>query len=161
MHATVIDTLRYADLLKEAGVDARQAGAMARALNAELTEGLVTKADLDKATQRLEKKVDLGFARSDAKFEAMDTRFEAMDTKFEALASQFKTQSRHVFLILAVIAALGLYNAVRPHIASGPEHVAARTAPAEATGGTAPAPRQGVAVAPVCGRDLVAGSGSA
>ena len=38
--ANVIDTLRYADRLKEAGIETGQAEAMARALNAELTEGL-------------------------------------------------------------------------------------------------------------------------
>ena len=49
MNATVIDTLRYANRLKNAGVEAGQAEAMSRALNHELIEGLATKADLDNA----------------------------------------------------------------------------------------------------------------
>ena len=202
MNGTVIDTLRYADRLKAAGVEPGQAEAMSRALNAELTEGLVTKTDLDAATaalradlggaiRELEQKVDAGFAAingkfpaidgkfdaidgkfdaidgrfdaidgrfdaidgkfdaidakfaamdgrfeamdakfdamdgkfgamdgkfgaMDAKFDAMDGKFGAMDAKFEGLRSQFTSQSRHVFLILALIASLGLYNAIAP-----------------------------------------------
>ena len=53
MNPTVIDTLRYADRLKAAGVEPGQAEAMSRALNAELTEGLATKSDLDAATAEL------------------------------------------------------------------------------------------------------------
>ena len=151
MNANVIDTLRYADRLKEAGVETGQAEAMARALNAELTEGLATKADLRNAIAKLENKVDRGFAAVDAKFDAMeakfdgkfdameakfdgkfdamearldameakfDAKFEAMDAKFEALAGQFKSQSRHVFLVLALVVALGLYNAIAPRFAA-------------------------------------------
>ena len=188
MNGTVIDTLRYADRLKAAGVEPGQAEAMSRALNAELTEGLVTKTDLDAATaalradlggaiRKLEQKVDAGFAAisveflaidgkfaaidgkfdaidgkfdaidgkfdamdakfdamdakfdamdgkfdaidgkfdaMDAKFDAMDAKFGALDAKFEGLRSQFASQSRHVFLILALIASLGLYNAIAP-----------------------------------------------
>lgn len=167
MNGTVIDTLRYADRLKAAGVEPSQAEAMSRALNAELTEGLVTKTDLDAATaalradlggaiRELEQKVDAGFAAingefpaidgkfaaidgrfdavdgkfdaidgkfdamdgkfdaMDAKFGAMDAKFGALDAKFEGLRSQFASQSRHVFLILALIASLGLYNAIAP-----------------------------------------------
>ncbi len=45
MNATVIDTLRYANSLKAAGVEPRQAEAMSRAINDELTEGVATKRD--------------------------------------------------------------------------------------------------------------------
>lgn len=160
MNGTVIDTLKLADRLKAAGVEPSQAEAMSRALNAELTEGLVTKTDLDAATaalradlggaiRELEQKVDAGFAAIngefpaidgkfaaidgkfdavdgrfdaidgrfdaiDAKFDALDAKFGALDAKFEGLRSQFASQSRHVFLILALIASLGLYNAIAP-----------------------------------------------
>ena len=112
MLANVIDTLRYADRLKEAGVEPGQAEAMARALNAEMTGGLATKADLTNAIGKLEDKVDAGFAAVDAKFEATDAKFEA---KFEAVDGQM----RYVFLALALIVALGLYNAIAPHIGDG------------------------------------------
>lgn len=177
MKATVIDTLRYANRLKGAGVEIGQAEAMSRALNDELTEGLVTKTDLDNAVSAT--KADLGNAVSqtkadldiavselsaridalDAKFEvrlaamegkfeirladmegklevrfgamegrfgaiegrfgamdgnfaSIDSRFASMDTKFDALRSQ----NRYVFLVLALIAGLGFYNATAPHL---------------------------------------------
>lgn len=188
MHATVIDTLRYADRLKEAGLDPSQAEAMSRALNDELTEGLVTRIDLDDAVallkgdighldetvaqakgdidhlgarmDTLEATVDAGFkavdkrfdamdakfdaklvavdARIDAmdgkfesrfeamggkfesKFEAMDgkfeSKFEAMDGKFEAKFEAIDAKFRYVFLVLALIVGLGLYNATAPHV---------------------------------------------
>ena len=155
MHATVIDTLRYADRLKEAGLEPRQAEAMSRALNDELTEGLVTKIDLDDAVTQLTsdlgslgtridslegtveamesrfeaefKAVDARFDAMDTKFDAMDTKFDAMDTKFDAMDTKFdamdtkfnslQSQSRYVFLVLALIAGLGLYNATAPMVA--------------------------------------------
>jgi hypothetical protein len=42
-----IDTLRFANRLKEAGVEAEQAEAMARALGDELADQLATKADIN------------------------------------------------------------------------------------------------------------------
>ena len=141
MKATVIDTLRYANRLKEAGVEIGQAEAMSRALNDELTEGLVTKTDLDSAISELGGKidsldakfearfaeVDVRFAEMDGKFDArfaemegkIDARFAKIDGKFEAVDSKFETlrsQNRYVFLVLALIAGLGLYNATAPHL---------------------------------------------
>ena len=49
MAASIIDTLRYARRLKEAGVAPAQAEAMADALAVELVPNLVTKADLGHA----------------------------------------------------------------------------------------------------------------
>ena len=63
MPATVIDTLRYANSLKDAGVDASQAEAMARAINAELTLGLATKADLDHAAAQQKGDLDRAVAQ--------------------------------------------------------------------------------------------------
>ena len=145
MQATVIDTLRYAVRLKEAGVEPAHAEAMSRALNDELTEGLATKADLDSAVTGLNARfdavdakfdavdarfdavdarfdavdarfdaVDARFEAVDARFGAMDTKFGAMDTKFDALGKQVGIQGRYMFLVLAVIVALGLYNATVP-----------------------------------------------
>ena len=137
MNATVIDTLRYADRLKEAGLEPGQAEAMSRALNNELSEGLATRTDLDNAVSAL--KVDLGGlgakidalegtvearfdamdAKFEAKFETVDAKFEAkfetVDAKFDALVKQTANHSRYVFLVLALIAGLGLYNATAPH----------------------------------------------
>ena len=54
MSHTLIDTLRFADRLKEAGFVGPQAEALARTLGDELTEQLPSKADL----KTLEAKVD-------------------------------------------------------------------------------------------------------
>ena len=101
MNTTVIDTLRFANRLKTAGVDGRQAEAMAVAFNEELATGVATRQDLDQAVDKLTARID----QVEAKF----------DAKFAALGNQFATQNRYVFLILALLVALGLYNAVAPH----------------------------------------------
>ena len=105
MEPSVIDTLRYADRLKAAGVETRQAEAMSRALNDELAAGVATKQDLDRAVDELKGEI----AKVDAKVDALDAKFDALDGKFE-------TQGRYVFLVLALIAALGLYNVVAPRL---------------------------------------------
>ena len=155
MNATVIDTLRYADRLKVAGVERGQAEAMSRALNDELAGGVATKEDLAHAVGELkveiakvDAKVDIMDAKFDAKFDAMDEKFDAMDEKFDAkfdamdekfgaLDGKVDTQGRYVFLVLALIAALGLYNAVAPHFAGK-----------EMEAGSAPEPAAAVATAP-------------
>jgi hypothetical protein len=113
MDSSVIDTLRYADRLKAAGVETRQAEAMSRALNDELAAGVATKQDLDRAVDELRGEI----AKVDAKVDALDAKFDA---KFDALSGKFETQGRYVFLVLALIAALGLYNAVSPHLTTMP-----------------------------------------
>ena len=165
MNASAIDTLRYADSLKAAGVEpgqadamSGQADAMSRALNNEIAQGVATKMDLDNAVTELKgeivrevarvdaklevmdakfegkfEAVDARFEAVDSRFDAMDSRFDAMDAKFDALGSKFEamfgamdakfvglsekfgTQSRYVFLVLALIIGLGLYNAAAPH----------------------------------------------
>ena len=143
MNATVIDTLRYANRLKDAGVETSQAEAMSRAINDELAGGVATKDDLGHAVAELKAEiaevnakfdarldtVDQKFDAMDAKFDAMDAKFDAMDAKFGALNGQFGTHGRYVFLVLALIAALGLYNAIAPNFAArGP--ATSDTAPA-------------------------------
>ena len=147
MEATVIDTLRYADRLKAAGVESPQAEAMSRALNDELAGGVATKEDLAGAVNELkgefgklesrletmDAKFESRFASNDARFEsidakfeavdsrfvAVDARFDAMDKKFDLLRGTVETQGRYVFLVLALVVALGLYNAVAPHVSAG------------------------------------------
>ena len=155
MYATVIDTLRFANRLKRAGVDPRQAEAMSSAFNDEISEGVATKRDLDIAVTELKGEMAERFAKVDARLDSMDTRFEAMDAKFEArfeamdakfeagfeamdakfesLAGRFGTQSRYTFLVLALIAALGLYNAAAPHFMGNQPGTAATARPAPAS----------------------------
>jgi len=187
MQATVIDTLRYANRLKDAGVAAPQAEAMAIAINDELTSGLATKGDLraavsdlkdelrgavtrldrgvsdlrgeivavDAKVDGMDAKVDALDAKlgamdarfggvetklgaMDAKFGAMDGKFEAMDEKVDALKGSLGTQGRYVFIVLARIVALGLYNVVAPRFASSDSAAAASQTEAPKT--SAPAP---------------------
>ena len=98
MDATVINTLRFANRLKAAGVQDDHAEAVSSALNDELAGGVASKDDLTRAVAELK-----------AEIAKVDTKFEA---KFVAL----ETQGRYVFLVLALITALGLYNAVAPHV---------------------------------------------
>ena len=142
MEATVIDTLRYADRLKAAGVESNQAEAMSRALNDELAGGVATKDDLDRAVTELKGDIAKVDAKVDAKFDAMDAKVDAMDAKFEerfrsveerfeSMDAKFDHQGRYVFLVLALIAALGLYNAISPHVfAKAAATTDARPAPA-------------------------------
>ena len=157
MKATVIDTLRFANRLKEAGVEPRQAEAMSRAINDELTEGVVTKHDLDAAVAELkhesaakfaaidarfdamDAKLESRFEATDARFDATDTRFDAMDARFDAMDEKFSAmfealstrvgaQGRYTFLVLALIAGLGLYNAAASHLVGASDTVAASAA---------------------------------
>ena len=56
---------------------------------------------------------------STAKFEAVDARFDSLESRFddkiEALADTVHSTAQFTFLILALVVALGLYNAVAPH----------------------------------------------
>ena len=183
MEPNVIDTLRYADRLKEAGVESRQAEAMSRALNDELAGGVATKEDLDRTAAglqggldalradldravvelkgeiaKVDAKVDAKFGVLNGKFDtldgkfdgldgkfdgldgkvdgldgkvaALDRKFAALDGKFAALDGKFETQGRYMFLVLALIAALGLFNAVSPSMTSAAETGTSATTPA-------------------------------
>ena len=190
MEPNVIDTLRYADRLKEAGVESRQAEAMSRALNDELAGGVATKEDLDRTAAglqggldalradldravvelkgeiaKVDAKVDAKFGVLNGKFETLDGKFDgldgkfdgldgkvaaldgkvaaldgkvdgldgkvaALDRKFAALDGKFETQGRYMFLVLALIAALGLFNAVSPSMTSAAETGTSATTPA-------------------------------
>lgn len=105
MQATVIDTLRYANRLKDAGVDGVQAEAMALAINDELVSGLATKDDLNRAVGELRGQMD-----------GLRGEMGGLRAELGALNAKFETQGRHVFLVLALIAALGLFNAAAPHL---------------------------------------------
>ena len=160
MNANVIDTKRYATRLKDAGVEDRVANATARALNDELlASNLVTKQDLKAAITELRTEMLAKFEVVDAKFEGMNARFDALDTKFEglegkfeglegkftglegkftgleakveALATKLDTTSRYTFLILALVVALGLFNAIEPRLS--PSEAAVASEPAKAT----------------------------
>ena len=96
MHAAVIDTLKFADRLKESGFEPPQAEGLARALGDELAERMVTKRDLDDATQSVLATIETTDAKFEAKFGAMDQKFEArfdtMDQKFGTMDQKFEAR---------------------------------------------------------------------
>ena len=133
MPQPVIDTLRLADRLKESGFEDRQAEGLARALGSEITEHVVTKADLDAAIElvrgdyrALDEKicnkfesvdaklesVDARFEAVDARFEAVDSRIDGLDAKFEARFDALSMQIRFIFAMLGVLLVLGLVDTV-------------------------------------------------
>ena len=146
MLATVIDTLRYANSLKDAGVDASQAEAMARAINDELTLGLATKADLDHAAAQQKSDLDRAVAQQKGDLDRavaqqkgnldravaqqkgdldqavakqkgdLDRAVAELKGEIDRLDGKIEVQGRYTFLVLALIAALGLYNAAAPHL---------------------------------------------
>ena len=86
-----IDTLRYAKRLEEAGVARPKADAMADALNDELVDHQLTKADLAEALQPIHNQlaaIDQRFASVDARFEAadatIDSKFNQLDGKIDS-----------------------------------------------------------------------------
>ena len=97
MIPAVIDTLKFADRLKNAGFPPPQAEGLARVLGDELGERMVTKRDLDDAFQTLNATIGILDAKFESKFEAMDQKFEArfeatdqkFDSKFLALEPRF------------------------------------------------------------------------
>ena len=86
MNATVIDTLRFANRLKEVGFDPSHAEGMACALGDELAEHMLTRRDLDE----FKVVVDARFERIDARFDAIDARFEGIDARFEGIDARFE-----------------------------------------------------------------------
>ena len=137
MTAAVIDTLRFADRLKESGIEARHAEGIARAFGEELVDRVVTKRDLDEALVPLRVGIlalearfdglDPRFDAIDTKFDAIDTKFVAIDTKFNAMDAKFEALHREVsgkFNLLATMMALGftlvvglgLFNALSPRV---------------------------------------------
>ena len=75
----VIDTSRFAAELRESGVEPRQADGMARALNNELAERVLTKAYLDERLLPIQHEL----ASLGARLDVMEVKFDALDEKFE------------------------------------------------------------------------------
>ena len=202
MDATVIDTLRYANRLREAGVEAHQPEAMARAINDELSVGVATRDDLGATERNLghavaelsaktghelaelrgdlehglaelrgdlehglaELRGDLDRKTGEVRLELDHTKEELraelkrevgevarqidvlraeVNAKLDAQNGKFEAQGRHLFLTLALIAALGLYNAAAPHFTVTPATVTPGGPPptaAESAGNADPAP---------------------
>ena len=86
MSQTLINTLRFADRLKEAGFAGPQAEALARVLGDELTEQLPSKADFQT--------LQADFKALEAKFDGLEAKFDGLEAKFNDLEGKFDTLER-------------------------------------------------------------------
>ena len=86
MSQTLINTLRFADRLKEAGFAGAQAEALARVLGDELTEQLPSKAD----------------------FQTLQADFKTLEAKFDGLRYPLNL----VLVLVGLLVALGLVEPV-------------------------------------------------
>ncbi len=100
MSQTLINTLRFADRLKEAGFAGAQAEALARVLGDELTEQLPSKSD---------------FIALEAKFDGLEAKFDGLEAKFDALEAKFdglRFTLNIVLVLVGLLVALGLVGPV-------------------------------------------------
>ena len=107
MSQTLINTLRFADRLKEAGFAGAQAEALARVLGDELTEQLPSKSDFI----ALEAKFD----GLEAKFDGLEAKFNGLEAKFDALEAKFdglRFTLNIVLVLVGLLVALGLVGPV-------------------------------------------------
>ncbi len=91
MSQTLINTLRFADRLKEAGFAGAQAEALARVLGDELTEQLPSKADFTA--------LQTDFKTLEDKFDALEGRFDALEGKFGILEGRFDALGEKVSVL--------------------------------------------------------------
>ena len=100
MSQTLINTLRFADRLKEAGFAGAQAEALARVLGDELTEQLPSKADF--------MALQADFKTLEAKFDALEAKFSGLEAKFDGLRFILNI----VLVLVGLLVALGLIEPV-------------------------------------------------
>ena len=165
--APAIDTLRYAQRLAETGMNRGTANVMAQALNEELEDRLLTKADLAQALApihaklaevdqrfeavdaKIDSKVEMLGAQVDARFDAQDAKINALDAKVDArFDSLFKCMAfgfSTMFLALSSAIALGVIHFER-HASPAAPVPAVVEQPAEPQRGAGAAQLPGAAV---------------
>ena len=153
MATAAIDTLRYAERVKESGVEHATANEMARALNDELADHVPTKVDLERRFESLKTQVeslDTKFearcdaleAKFDARCDAMEAKFEArinaldakLEAKFDSLAASLKTTNAMMLFGFALLGTLGFFQLAKdpspPPVPAAIERPAVPNAPA-------------------------------
>ena len=123
--APVIDTLRYADNLKQAGVEPSRADGMARALNIELSERVLTKTDLREALGVVDQRVgslEQRLGAVEQRLGAVEQRLGAVEQRIDALENmvnfRFKVLMGTQVFGFTLLMAVGLFN-VAPKQAAG------------------------------------------
>ena len=67
---------------------------------------------------RVESELKEDIGQLDGRLVRVEGELKRLDGRIDTLAAKFDTQGRYVFLVLALIAALGLYNVVFPPLAT-------------------------------------------
>ena len=119
MKKLAMDSLRYAQRLEDAGIVRPRADAMAHALNDELADHMLTKTELTEALQPIYSRldaIDQRFETVDARFDAMDTKIGALDAKFEAKFDSLSSRISMLFLMLAALIGLGVFQFLFPRM---------------------------------------------
>ena len=121
MSQTLINTLRFADRLKEAGFAGAQAEALARVLGDELTEQLPSKADFQ-TLQADFKTLEARFDGLEAKFDGLEARFDGLEERISGLEAKFSGLEAKfdglrftlniVLVLVGLLVALGLVEPV-------------------------------------------------
>ena len=110
MSDPVIDTLRYADRLKDAGFKPQQAEGMARALADEMADRLITRTDLDGSTSKINGRIDALVVRIDA----LETKLETLDMKIDSVYREFSSKFNILLGVMvlgfSLTIGLGVYN---------------------------------------------------
>ena len=88
--ALALDTLAYAQKLREAGFTEQQAEGQARALADAMTDTLATKQDLNELAIQMASRFD----RMDARFDRMDDRLDRMDGRLNSIDNRFEEQDK-------------------------------------------------------------------
>ena len=114
MSQTLINTLRFADRLKEAGFAGVQAEALARVCGDELTEQLPSKADFQT--------LQADFKTLEARFDGLEERISGLEAKFSGLGAKFSGLEAKfdglrftlniVLVLVGLLVALGLVELV-------------------------------------------------
>ena len=97
--APVIDTLRYADNLKQAGVEPSRADGMARALNIELSERVLTKTDLREALGVVDQRVgavDQRVGSLEQRLGAVEQRLDTVEQRLDTVEQRLDTVDQRV-----------------------------------------------------------------
>ena len=110
---SMLNTLRYARALKNAGVGAQQAEAMADALDSEMTGELASKADITEVKadiQRLETQIGHLDEKLTGRIDGLDKRIDGLDKRIDGLKV---TIGLIVAIATLILTAIQVYFGVR------------------------------------------------
>ena len=112
MTAVAFDTHAAVTALRKAGFDEPQAEAAVAMVRDAITEGVATKADVDRLHTKMEA-VETKIEAVETKMEALDTKMEALDTKIEAVETKMDAGFAALKWVVGIVVALTLAIAAR------------------------------------------------